>query len=167
VVPQQRPTPPPAAEVSATAASPDGLKNEFAGLLNRWQLIKRGAVSKRDTSSLSDVLSGAALTRQMEAIQWLVNKNMHYDLSAKNVNVDRYTELSPGERFSVFAQVTELSKLIDDGKNAVIKDTTNTYNVNYTIERINGHWAITDSAIVPAQPSQQKSMAKTSNDASR
>jgi hypothetical protein len=159
-------SPPPTASVPT---APE-LKSEFTNLITKWQSLKKAAVKERDSSSLFQVLGGKALARQTDAIKWLVTNQKHYDMSAKNINVDRYTELAPGEKYSVYAQLTEMSKYIDDGTSPsqVLKDTTLTYSVIYTVEKVDGRWVITDSALPPAPTSNQpQSAAKPSNNASR
>lgn len=153
----------PAPTGSATTSG-DTLKSQFINVITKWQQIKSAAVNKKDASALPQVLGGRALAKQTDAIKWLETNKKHYDLFAKNVNIDRYNELSKDQKYAVFAQVTEASKYIDDLKNQVLKDTTETYNVNYTIEKVDDHWAITDSAIIP--PATQAA-TKTSTSASR
>jgi hypothetical protein len=144
--------------------APADLKPEFTDVISDWQQVKRTAVKNLDTAVLEKVLAGKALARQAQFVKWLQDTHKHCENSSKNISVDRYTELAKGEKYSVFAQVTETSKLVDDSSNEVIKDTTSTYKVNYTIEKIDGHWTISDSEIIPANA---QSAAKTPRNASR
>ena len=69
-------------------------------------------------------------------------------MSAKGISVERFSEITPGQKYAVFVEIKELSKLMDDTNNQVIKETDDSYKVNYTVEKINGEWFITDSAFV-------------------
>ena len=69
-------------------------------------------------------------------------------MNPKSVVVDRYTETIKGQKYAVYAQVKESSKYMDEPTGQVIKDSEDTYNVNYTIEKSGDKWLISDSAIV-------------------
>lgn len=127
---------------------PVNLKDQFLDLVNSWQRVKKTAVKDRNASALADVLSGAALTMQSNAIKWLQDHNSHYEVDAKSVVIDHYVELIKDRKYAVYSLIKESSKYINDASGQVMKDTTDVYNVNYTVEKINGHWFITDSAIV-------------------
>jgi hypothetical protein len=139
-------TPPAAAEAAATAG--DGLKEQFVAVIKNWQKVKKSAVRSRQATELAEALRGKALQRQSDAIKWLVTNHKYYDMTPLSVTVSRYSELAPGSKFSVIAQVKESSKLIDEASSKVIKESSDTYNVNYTVEKIDDRWLITDSAIV-------------------
>lgn len=140
------------------AASPLSLKDTFRDVIFSWQKLKKVAVRQRDISELSTVLSGRALVRQSDAIKWLQTNKKYYDMNPKSVVVDRYTETIKGQKYAVYAQVKESSKYMDEPTGQVIKDSEDTYNVNYTIEKSGDKWLISDSAIV-TQPN--KSTTKT------
>ncbi|MBI2810092.1 MAG: DUF4101 domain-containing protein [Candidatus Melainabacteria bacterium] len=144
-------------EASAPSA-PVTLKDTFREVIFGWQKLKKVAVRQRDTSELSTVLSGRALVRQSDAIKWLQTNKKYYDMNPKSVVVDRYTETIKGQKYAVYAQVKESSKYMDEPTGQVIKDSEDTYNVNYTIEKSGDKWLISDSAIV-TQPN--KSTTKT------
>jgi len=134
------------------ASTPLSLKDTFRDVIFSWQKLKKVAVRQRDTSELSTVLSGRALVRQSDAIKWLQTNKKYYDMNPKSVVVDRYTETIKGQKYAVYAQVKESSKYMDEPTGQIIKDSEDTYNVNYTIEKSGDKWLISDSAIV-TQPS--------------
>lgn len=142
-------------EASAAPAAPTSLKDTFRDVIFNWQKLKKVAVRQRDTSELSTVLSGKALIRQSDAIKWLQSNKKYYDMNPRSVVVDRYNELVKGQKYAVFAQVKESSKYMDEPTGQVIKDSEDTYNVNYTIEKSGDKWLISDSAIV-TQPGKTK-----------
>jgi hypothetical protein len=133
-------------ELNQTSAA--DLKTEFTSLLSRWEQIKRVAMSKRDTKDLSQVLSGKALSQQVKYINWLTESKKHSELTPKNISVTGYADLERGQKYSVYAQITEDNKLISDANNDLLTDKTNTYNVNYTVEKVDNHWTIIDSAVM-------------------
>lgn len=130
------------------ANAPASLKDTFRDVIFGWQKLKKVAVRQRDISELSTVLSGRALVRQSDAIKWLQTNKKYYDMNPKSVVVDRYTETIKGQKYAVYAQVKESSKYMDEPTGQVIKDSEDTYNVNYTIEKSGDKWLISDSAIV-------------------
>ncbi|MBS1953530.1 MAG: DUF4101 domain-containing protein [Cyanobacteria bacterium SZAS-4] len=129
-------------------SAPASLKDTFRDVIFSWQKLKKVAVRQRDISELSTVLSGRALVRQSDAIKWLQTNKKYYDMNPKSVVVDRYTETIKGQKYAVYAQVKESSKYMDEPTGQVIKDSEDTYNVNYTIEKSGDKWLISDSAIV-------------------
>lgn len=133
---------------SSTPSPPGTLKDIFRETIFNWQKLKKVAVRQRDTSELSTVLSGRALVRQTDAIKWLQTNKKYYDMNPRSVVVDRYNELVKGQKYAVYAQVKESSKYMDEPTGQVIKDSEDTYNVNYTIEKSGDKWLISDSAIV-------------------
>jgi hypothetical protein len=129
--------------------SGDSLKQEFVDTIRGWQTIKKAAVRNQDPSELSKVLSGKALDKQTVAIGWLVKKKDYYDLNPKGVTVDRYEEISQSpKRYAVYAQVKEVSKLMDQTTGKQLSESDDQYNVKYTIERSGDHWTIYDSDLV-------------------
>lgn len=140
---------------TSTQAAPTTLKDTFREVIFNWQKLKKVAVRQRDTSELSTVLSGRALVRQTDAIKWLQANKKYYDMNPRSVVVDRFNELIKGQKYAVYAQVKESSKYMDEPTGQVIKDSEDTYNVNYTIEKSGDKWLISDSAIV-TQPNKTK-----------
>ncbi len=140
---------------TSTQATPTTLKDTFREVIFNWQKLKKVAVRQRDTSELSTVLSGRALVRQTDAIKWLQANKKYYDMNPRSVVVDRFNELTKGQKYAVYAQVKESSKYMDEPTGQVIKDSEDTYNVNYTIEKSGDKWLISDSAIV-TQPNKTK-----------
>lgn len=149
-------TPPPAKPVTpppaAATNSNDALKNQFADLLRKWQTIKKTAVRNRTTGELADVLALKALNTQLGAIKYLMSQHKYYEMTAKGVNVSRIQELTPGKKYACFAQVKEFRRFIDDTTGQVLKEGEDTYNVNYTIEKIDDKWFISDSAVINTPP---------------
>lgn len=63
--------------------------------------------------------------------------------------VEKYTELSSSpQKYSVYAKVMELTKIMKDGATKPEKETDDTYNVNYTVERSGDHWTISNSLLL-------------------
>jgi len=150
-------------KLSSAEAPPAGdLKGQFADLINNWQQIKCAAVKDKDAAALITVLSGKALSKQTDAVKWLTDHKKHYENSAKNVIVDHLVEVAKDQKYTVSAQITETSKYIDEASGQVLKDTTDTYSVDYTVERINGKWYITDSAKVTPAAQTNKTQSKAS-----
>jgi len=127
----------------------DALKQEFLEAIRGWQTLKKTAVRNCDTTILSKVLSGKALDKQTLAIGWLVKKKDYYELIPKGVTVDRYEEV-PGtpKRYAVYAQVKELSRLMDQTTNKMLSERDDAYKVKYTIEKTGDHWSIYDSDVI-------------------
>lgn len=127
----------------------DPLKEELAQAIRTWQTIKKSALKDRDTKSLSKILSGKLLQRQISSIAALVESKHFYELTPKGVTVEKYTEISASpKRYSVFAKVKELTKIMKVGSTAPEKETDDTYNVNYTIEKSGDAWTISDSLLL-------------------
>ncbi len=143
--------------VNATGVTPaaDALKEQFACVIRDWQKIKKAAVRSRQVEELSSILAGKALIRQSDAVKWLVTNHKYYEMNPKGVVVDKYAEITPSRKYAVFALVKEASKFIDEGSGQVLKESDDTYKVNYTIEKIGGRWLITDSALLSSAPSAQ------------
>lgn len=148
--PPPRAVPPRTSIASIVNPQPaDPLKQQFIDAIKSWQSIKKVAVRQRQTTDLSNILAGKALTRQSDAINWLQQNHKYYEMSPRGVVVSKYTELTPGRKYAVNAQVREQSRFIDDTNGQVVKEGEDTYNVNYTIEKIGDKWFISDSAIIP------------------
>lgn len=140
---------------TASGTAGDALKSRFVDVIKNWQKVKKGVVRNRNIEELSAALHGRALQRQTDAVKWLITNHKYYDMTPLGVVVYRYSELAAGTKYSVISQVKESSKLMDEASGKVLKETSDTYKVNYTIEKVGDKWLITDSAIVPAtQPSQ-------------
>jgi hypothetical protein len=140
---------------SSPGTAGDALKGRFVDVIKNWQKVKKGVVRNRQIEDLSAALHGRALQRQTDAVKWLITNHKYYDMTPLGVIVYRYSELNSGTKYSVISQVKESSKLIDEASGKVLKETSDTYKVNYTIEKVGDKWLITDSAIVPTnQPGQ-------------
>jgi hypothetical protein len=137
-----------APKVAAHADSAQ-LKAQFAELINGWQKVKKAAVRNRQTDDLASVLGGKALTRQTEAVKWLVSNHRYYDMNPKGVVVDQFTEIS-ANKYMVAAQVHEAYKFIDDQSGKVLREVDDVNKVNYTVEKQGNKWVITDSALLSA-----------------
>jgi hypothetical protein len=127
---------------------PKDLKEDFVNLIKAWQKVKKSAVRTRQTEELADVLAGNALAKQTDAVKWLTEHHRYYEMTPKGVTVDKYAEISAGKKYLVAAQVREAYKYVDADSRNVVKESDDTYRVNYTIEKIGWHWAITDSSLV-------------------
>lgn len=139
-----------AATTNSGAGSNEALKKELGDVIVRWQQIKKAAVKNKDVSELPKILSGKALARQSDAVKWLESHKQHYEVELRSVTVDHYQLLSQSpKRYAVYANVKESSKVVLDDSNQVKSDTTDSYNVNYTIERVADHWSISDSLLLP------------------
>lgn len=145
-----------AATPHPTGVGQDMMKDLFLELIKRWQQIKKVAVRQRQSGDLSQVLSGSALTRQSNSIKWLSTNNKVYDITPRTLQVDRYVALEPGKKYNVYVKIKELSKLMDATTNAVVKESEDSYNVNYTIEKVGDQWFISDSAVISASAQTQK-----------
>lgn len=127
----------------------DSLKKELGDVIRTWQSIKKTAVKERQIEQLGKILSGAALSRQTKSIKWLADNKQYYDLTPEGVIVDKYSAISQMPlRYSVYAKVKERSKLMPEAGGKPIDEQETTYDVNYTLERVNDHWTISDSLIV-------------------
>lgn len=134
---------------SSPAGEGEGLKKELGDVIRNWQSIKKIAVKEKQTGELNSILSGRALAKQTHAVNWLTTQKQFYELTPRGVTVDKVEKLSQTPpRYAVYVKVKELSKLMEDGTNRVIKESEDTYSVNYTVEKISGHWSIENSQIV-------------------
>ncbi len=131
------------------AATKDPLRDELAGAIRAWQTIKKSALKDRNPAGLSKILSGALLQRQTDSIKALTESKHYYELTPKGVVVEKYTELSSSpQKYSVYAKVMELTKIMKDGATKPEKETDDTYSVNYTVERSGDHWTISNSLLL-------------------
>lgn len=139
------------------------LTETFSKTIQSWQDIKKIAVRQRKTDDLKQVLAGKALIRQTDAIKWLSTNHKYYDMNPKGVTIERFSELTPGQKYAVYVEIKEVSKLMDDATSQVIKEQDDSYKVNYTVEKIDGGWYITDSSIVDksSTPSASRSQGKS------
>jgi hypothetical protein len=145
----------------AQANAAADLKHQLEQTIRTWQHIKRDAVRQRQFAGLTDILADRALAKQTDAIKWLSKNNRYYEMNPKAVILDHYVELYKGQKYAVYAQVKEASKLIDDKTKQVLKEASDTYNVNYTLEKIDNKWFITDSVIIPNIPTVPSSSSST------
>ncbi len=132
----------------AKTTSTDKLKGEFLDLISSWQKAKQEAVKICDTTKLNHYLALNALKRQQDAITWLKTNHKYYELTPLGVNITKYEAVDKNSKYLVFVEIKENSKLMDETTKKSIKDTTDKYNVKYTILKINGQWFIVDSAVV-------------------
>lgn len=131
------------------AATKDPLRDELAGAIRTWQTIKKSALKDRNPAGLSKILSGTLLQRQTDSIKALTDSKHYYELTPKGVVVEKYTELSSSPpKYSVYAKVMELTKIMKDGATKPEKETDDTYSVNYTVERSGDHWTISNSLLL-------------------
>jgi hypothetical protein len=127
----------------------DPLRDELAQAIRTWQTIKKAALKDRDTKSLNKILSGKLLQRQILSINALIESKHYYELTPKGVVVEKYTEIAASpKRYSVYAKVKELTKIMKVGSTAPEKETDDTYNVNYTVEKSGDGWTISDSLLL-------------------
>lgn len=133
----------------------DPLLEEFGNVIKNWQRIKKSATRTRQIAELSAVLSGRALILQTDAIKWLSFNRKYWDMTPKGVSVERYSEVVPGKKYRVLAQVKQSRRFVDDVTGQVLKDVEDDDRVNYTVERIGDNWFITDYAIVSSTPNPQ------------
>jgi hypothetical protein len=129
-------------------ARTEGRKQEFLELIQSWQRLKKTAVKQRTTAHLSEVLAGAALTRQSGALKTLAEGHKYFDMTPKSVQVDRVEEMVPDKKYYVYAQIKENSKYVDESSGQIIKETDDTYKVRYVVEQAGDHWVISDSALI-------------------
>ncbi len=129
------------------------LKKEFQDVIQNWQSLKKTAIKERKGDLLSQALAGKALIRQSDAIKWLVNNHKYYDMTPGGAQIEKIEALVSGKKYAVYAVVKEKTKFVDEATKQVLKETDDTYKVNYTIEKIGEHWLITDSALIKASAS--------------
>lgn len=135
----------------------------FLEVIKSWQRIKKDVVKTCQPARLSEILSGRALVKQTDAVKWLISNHKYYDMNPKLILVDNYVELVPGKKYAVYARVTENSKLVDQATGQVLKNITDTYKVNYTVEKTGDKWLITDSAVITPAPRAVHSQASRPN----
>lgn len=132
---------------TTTPAKPpeDLLHKQFSNLIYNWQQIKRAAVKTRQSSSLTRILGGKALTTQNNAIEWLLNNKKYYEMTPLELKIQTYREITPGSKYEVDTFIKERRQLMNANTLKAEKDTTSSYNVTYTVEKIRGAWLITDT----------------------
>jgi hypothetical protein len=141
----------------------EALKKQFLDLIANWQRIKKIAVRQRETNELNQALSGKALVRQTDAIKWLASNHKYYEMLAQGAVIERFEPIVQGKKYAVFAEVKEKTKFVDDSTNKALKQSDDTYKVNYTIEKIGSHWLISDFALIKpgTKPAANPSANKT------
>lgn len=130
-----------------TPKSDDLLHKQFSNLITSWQQVKRAAVKNRQSASLSRILGGNALATQNRAIEWLIENKRYYEMTPVELKVLTYTEITPA-KYEIETFIKERRQLVSADSMKVEKDTTQAYNVVYTVERIRGAWLITDTRMV-------------------
>ncbi len=135
-----------------TLSADETLKKEFLDLIVSWQRIKKTAVRQHQTDELNQALASKALIRQSDAIKWLASNHKYYEMLSQGATIEHVDSLITGKKYAVFAEVKEKSKYMDESTKQQLKETDDTYKVNYTIEKIGQHWLITDSALIKPGP---------------
>ncbi|MDR3613967.1 MAG: ARC6/PARC6 family protein [Candidatus Obscuribacterales bacterium] len=143
-----QPTEAPAAEDTPEASSNDSVKDALTKVLQNWQQIKKVAVKTRDTKALSKVLAGNALSKQTKGVKWLAEHHKYYDTTPLSVDILKYAEVTKGTKYIVTARVKEASKFYEDGQSTPLRMSEDSYNVNYTVDKVGDHFVISDSAMV-------------------
>ncbi len=167
VIKKPLPKPKPASATAAQnpaaqkTASSDPKKDEFTATIKTWQQVKKLALKKRDISHLAEILHGTALSKQTTAVKWLQTHGNYYEMDPRGCNVEKYSDLGGGKKYSVIAEVREFSKYMREADNAVLKEVDDKYTVNYTIEKVNDKWMISDSSVVTSANQQSKAPTKT------
>ncbi len=147
--------PTPIATTVGTTPAVDPLLEEFSNVIKNWQRIKKSVTRNRHTGDLSEVLAGRALTLQTEAVKWLVTNRKYWEMTLKDVTVERYAALVADKKYTVIAQVKQSRRYVDDVSGSVLKDIEDNDKVNYTVERLGDRWFITDYSIVRSTPAPQ------------
>lgn len=129
----------------------DLLHRQFSNLISSWQQVKRSAVKTRQSASLTRILGGNALATQNRAIEWLIENKRFYEMTPVELKVQTYKEISPGAKYEIETYIKERRQLVSADTMKVEKDTTQAYNVVYTVEKIRGAWLITDTRMVKPQ----------------
>jgi hypothetical protein len=137
----------------STLPANEKLKQEFLQVIQNWQNIKKKAVRQGQTNDLGSALAGKALARQTDAVKWLSANHKYYDMTPKGASVEHVAELVAEKKYSVAAQVKENTKYVDEKSGQLLKESNDTYHVLYIVEKIGGHWLITDFSIIKS-PSQ-------------
>jgi hypothetical protein len=139
---------------STTASSGAPTAADFKTLVENWQKIKRNAVKNRDISELPNVLSGHALAVQTGGIKWLSDNHKFIEMVPKTVELGKVTEIVKDKQYNVVVTVKEASKLYDELTNQLLRNSEDTYLVNYVVEKEDGKYFINDSSIVKIQTPQ-------------
>jgi len=142
-------------QIASTTAPPTDLLEEFSNVIKNWQRIKKSVTRNRHAGDLAEVLAGRALALQTEAVKWLVTNRKYWEMTLKDVNVEKYSELVPAKKYTVIAQVKQSRRFVDDVSGTVLKDIEDNDKVSYTVERLGDRWFITDYSIVRSTPQPQ------------
>ncbi len=126
----------------------DQLKRQFINLIEGWQRIKRTAMKSRQSSNLTRILGGKALETQNQALRWLMEKNLYYDMTPIELNVQSYKAVVPQSKYEVACYIKEKQQLMSATTMKAVKDASEkSYKVIYTVEKIRGAWLITNSVV--------------------
>ncbi len=142
--------------VKSSSSKTDNLKTEFLNLITNWQKAKQTAVKDVNATTLSNFLAQGALKRQQDAINWLKNNHNYYDLKPNGVNLVKYEAIEKNVKYYVYVVISENSKLISDTNKKILSESTDKYNVKYTVQKINNKWYIVDSKVETKQMSKKK-----------
>ncbi|MCA9804163.1 MAG: DUF4101 domain-containing protein [Cyanobacteria bacterium HKST-UBA02] len=138
----------PSAVTAPQAADTDAEKNrliaEFTDLMQRWQLVKKATVKSRQSTNLTQILGGKALSLHTQAVSILQNKHMYYEITPRRLKVESYKEISPGKKYLVKAHIEERRQFVNADTMSIQRDDEHSYNVEYTVEKVRGSWLITD-----------------------
>jgi len=146
---------------SKPLSATETLKKQFLDLITNWQRIKKTAVRQHQTNELPQTLTGKALVRQTDAIKWLASNHKYYEMLSQGATIERFDPIVQGKKYAVFAEVKEKSKYVDEATKQQLKETDDTYKVNYTVEKIGSHWLITDSILIKQGAKQATKQAGT------
>ena len=123
------------------------LKKDFQDVIQSWQRLKKTVVKEREASLLSQALAGKALIKQSDNVKWLISNHKYYEMTPGGAKIEKLTPLVAGKKYTVYAEVKEKTKFMDESTKKMLKESDDTYKVSYTIEKIGEHWLITDSAL--------------------
>ncbi|MBK9142249.1 MAG: DUF4101 domain-containing protein [Candidatus Melainabacteria bacterium] len=137
-------TEPKAAESSDTDANKNRLIAEFTDLMQRWQLVKKATVKSRQSTNLTQILGGRALSLHTRAVGTLLNNHMYYEITPRRLKVESFKEITPGTKYLVRAHIEERRQFVNADTMSIQKDEEHSYNVEYTVEKVRGTWLIID-----------------------
>jgi len=106
--------------------------------VNLWQEIKRQAFVNGDTSSLSTVLTGKALTDTEGGVSWWRTNGQYHDITLNSL--DFLDTQITGTSASVRVRISETKNNSVEGRK------TSTYNATYGLEKRGENWYISSVA---------------------
>jgi len=135
---------PKAAESSDTDANRSRLIAEFTDLMQRWQMVKKATVKSRQSTNLTQILGGKALSLHTRAVGTLLNNHMYYEITPRRLKVESFKEITPGTKYLVKAHIEERRQFVNADTMSIQRDDEHSYNVEYTVEKVRGSWLIID-----------------------